>query len=186
MRNLILKYVCWLFFILNPFIVFGQWETGHTNVFLSIPEVGLIDIEFESNDRIHFALLPAAEAGTSSVIKESSDANLWINYSSALRASQNSRSVTAEVSQGQIPPGIKLYLEASALSGGTGQCGAPTGRVELSNQPRPIISGIGNCFTGDGINKGHQLSFAIEISDYPELKSSGEINFLILYTLTDN
>jgi hypothetical protein len=186
MRNLILKHGCRLLFILIPFGVFAQWESGHSTVVLSIPEVALIDIEFATGSQVQFTLLPSAEAGNASEIKETSQANLWINYSSALRAGQDSRSITAEVSQGQIPAGIKLYLEALKISGGNGQRGAPTGKVELSNQPRPIISGIGNCFTGDGINNGHQLSFSIEIANYPEFKSSGETNFLVLYTLTDN
>lgn len=186
MKYLFLKYYFGYLMLYLPFAAFGQWGTGQATVYLNFPEVALVDIEPETNNQIHFAIQPAQEAGQSALIEKSADAALWINYTSAMSVNQNSRSITVAVSQGQIPSGIKLFLVTSEISGGNGRCGVSTGKTELSNQPRPIITGIGNCFTGDGINNGHQISLSIEISDYPALKSTGESNFIVLYTLTDN
>jgi hypothetical protein len=187
MKNLVLKWCFRMFFALFPLFVFGQWERGQVSVFFALPEVALVDIEPGGDNRIRFTILPGTESGSAPTVQNSTDNSLWLNYSSALPASQNSRSITAEVAQGVVPGGLKLFLEAFQFSGsGGGSPGQATGRIELSNQPRPIISGIGNCYTGDGTGTGHQLAFTLEISDYTEIESIGETSFVVLYTLTDN
>ena len=126
------------------------------------------------------------ESGELPVLQQSSD-NLWINYSSSLASGQNSRSIVAEISQGALPEGITLYLKASNYSGtGGGNYGHSAGKVSLSSQPKPIITNIGNCFTGDGINNGHLLAFSIEISDYTKIVSVENSSIVVLYTITDN
>jgi hypothetical protein len=187
MKDMVLKCCFWLLFAMVPFIAFGQWENGQVSVFFSLPEVALVDIEPDGDNRIQFTILPGTESGSAPTVQNATQNSLWLNYSSALPASQNSRSITAEVSQGVVPRGIKLFLEASKFSGnGGGSPGQTAGRIELSNQPRPIVSGIGNCFTGTGVGTGHQLTFSIEISDYTEMETAGETNFVVLYTLTEN
>ncbi|SHF53660.1 hypothetical protein SAMN05444274_106108 [Mariniphaga anaerophila] len=185
--NTFSKYGCVLVFILFPFIVWGQWDTGQFSVSFSLPEVALVDVEPGVDNSIHFTILPGAESGNSLTVGSSSNNSLWLNYTSALPANQHSRKITAEVSQGTVPSGLKLFLEASRFSGnGAGKRGQPAGRVELSNQPRPVVTGIGNCYTGNGVRAGHQLTFSVEVADYSEIESAGEYNFVILYTLTDN
>ncbi|WP_372932236.1 hypothetical protein [Mariniphaga sediminis] len=182
-----LKYGLRFLFLLMPVCAFSQWDNGQVSVFFSMPEVALVDIEPGVNNRIHFTLSASTESGSQPVIEESADETLWINYSSALAGQQGSRSVTAELSQGALPEGLRLYLEASDYTGGgDGQVGQPAGKIELSNQPRPVITGIGNCYTGDGIQNGHRLTFSIEIFDYANMAAAGQFNFVVLYTLTDN
>ncbi|HKI87647.1 MAG TPA: hypothetical protein VKA38_01380, partial [Draconibacterium sp.] len=83
--------------------------------------------------------------------------------------------------------GISLYLEASQYTGsGDGKLGHPAGKINLTNQPQPIITGLGSCYTGDGINNGHSLSFSMEISDYSKIHAVDETKFTIMYTITDN
>lgn len=187
MKSKFIQYCCWLSLILGPFVAFGQWENGQISVFFTLPEVALIDIEPGMDNSINFSVLPGTESGSSPTVERSGNNNLWLNYSSALSENHNSRLITAEVAQGSIPSGIKIFLEASEYAGnGKGERGQPAGKVELTNQPRPVITGIGNCYTGDGIQSGHQLEFSVEISNYSQIESAGETNFVILYTLTDN
>lgn len=187
MKNRGLKFGFWLLLALFPLAGFGQWERGQVSVFFTLPEVALVDIEPGGDNRVKFTIMPESESGSAPAVQHSAENSLWLNYSSALPAHQNSRSITAEVSQGAVPRGVKLFLEASEFSGsGGGLPGQTAGRIELTNQPRPIVTGIGNCYTGDGVLSGHQLSFTIEISDYTQLESTGENNFVVLYTLTDN
>lgn len=164
-----------------------QWDESQINVFFSIPEIALIDIESVSTNDVRFTVVPSNEPGENANIFESSNDPLWINYSSALSNSNSSRSVTAEISQGELPDGILVYLEASSYTGtGRGNLGHPAEKIELSTQPRPIITGIGNCYTGNGVNNGHLLHFSLEISDYYRINAIGETVFTILYTITDN
>ena len=181
-----LKYCNWLF-VLFPLFVSGQWENGQVSVSFSLPEVALVDVEPDDDNSIQFTILPGTESGEKPEVGNASNNSLWLNYSSALPANLSSRSITAEVSQGVVPPGIQLFLEASHFQGnGRGIRGQSSGKIELTGSPRPVISGIGNCYTGDGINSGHQLTFSIAIDDAAEMGSAGEHNFVILYTLTDN
>jgi len=167
--------------------VFAQWETGQVNAHLTLPEVTLVDIEPSLNNSINFTISPGLQGGDSPVIQETTNETLWINYTSALPDGLNSRSINAEISQGSLPEGISLFLVAAPYSGmGKGRFGVSDGKIELSNQPRPIISGIGNCFTGDGINNGHKLTFSIEISDYSKVHAVDNSSYSVLYTITDN
>jgi hypothetical protein len=176
-----------MFFALFPLFVFGQWERGQVSVFFALPEVALVDIESVGDNQIHFSILPSSESGQPPELSKIPDETLWINYSSALSRNQNSRTITAEISQGNVPEGLRLFIEADRyLGSGNGSLGQPSGKTELGNSPRPIVTGIGNCYTGDGVNNGHQLSFSIEIADYAKLNADDQIYFEVLYTLTDN
>jgi hypothetical protein len=185
--KLIREYGIFLLLITSSLCAFPQWENGQMPVYISLPVVAMVDIEPGFDNRIHFTLVPHAESGNQPGIAEHANETLWINYSSALPAGQNSRSITAEISQGFVPSGFRIYLEAAAYTGnGDGQHGSPAGRIELSDQPISVITGIGNGFTGNGAGKGHSLAFSLEISDYSMLSASEESNFVVLYTLTDN
>ncbi|HKI90250.1 MAG TPA: hypothetical protein VKA38_14575 [Draconibacterium sp.] len=166
---------------------YSQWDSGQINVHLSLPEVTLVDIEPGLNNSINFSVSPALNGGDSPTIQNTSNETLWINYTSALPDGQNTRSINAEISQGTLPEGISLYLEASPFSGtGDGQLGISAGKTELTNAPSPIITDIGSCYTGDGVSNGHQLTFSIQISDYSKIYAADNQNYVVLYTITDN
>lgn len=164
----------------------AQWEEGQLNAGIRLPQVALVDIEPAVDNSINFTFSPATESGDPPQAKMTAGNNLWINYSSSLISNQNSRSIIAEISSGTSPEGIALYIEASNYSGlGNGQFGQSAGKVEITNQPTQIITNIGNCFTGDGINNGHQIMISLEVIDYSKIVSSDEINIMVLYTITD-
>lgn len=172
--------------LLKSSVAFSQLDEERLSVYFSLPEVALIDIEPGTNNDVQFRINSGMQSGESPTFEQSS-ADLWINYSSSLARSYNTRSIVAEVSQGALPEGIILYLEATNYSGnGGGHHGRSAGKIALTNRPKPIITDIGNCFTGDGVNNGHLLSFSIEISDYSKVVSVENSNMLVLYTITDN
>ncbi|MEZ5103562.1 MAG: hypothetical protein R2757_22500 [Draconibacterium sp.] len=174
------------FLVLYTNRAFSQLDEAQLNINFSLPEIALIDIEPNFNNNVYFTISSGVESGNSPVFQQVST-NIWINYSSSLSSLQHSRSVVAELSQADLLDGITLYLEASNYSGsGGGQHGQSAGKIALSSQPKSIITNIGNCFTGDGINNGHSLSFSIDISDYAKVVSVENANLLVLYTITDN
>ncbi len=167
--------------------VHAQYDEESVNVRFSLPEVALIDIEHTGDGTIEFELLPAAETGSSPVIKQTNSQEFWINYSSALGKFSQHRSIVAQVTGGSLPAGLDLYIQATDYAGiGSGQTGNSSGRVMIGNDPRPIVTGIGSGFTGDGIGNGHQLNFEIDISQMEKITASESLDFTILYTLTDN
>ena len=63
--------------------------------------------------------------------------------------------------------------------------GTSAGKVKISEEPRPIITGIGSCFTGDGVNMGHELTYSVEITDFNKVRSETDKVFTVVYTITD-
>lgn len=165
----------------------AQHDEKSINVAFSIPEVALIDIEYLGSQTIEFELLPSAETGGSPVVIQRTNQELWINYSSALGRFSQHRSIVAQVTDGNLPQGLDLYVNAADYSGnGDGHTGMSAGKVKLSTDPRPVVTGIGSAYTGNGIGNGHRLNFEIDISQMEKVMANESIDFTILYTLTDN
>lgn len=164
----------------------AQWNSDNINVRFSLPEIAVLDIE-PGLGNVEFNIAAPGLAGGEPVVEHVSSETVWINYTSAILKNGNRRSINAQISEGSIPDGISLYIEASVASAfGSANQGNPVGKVQVTDQPRPIISGIGSCFTGDGIGKGHEIQYFLEISDFDQIKSIEDQVFTVLYTITDN
>ena len=152
-----------------------------------IPEIALVDVEPEGNNNISLDLTPPSEAGLGASGTSAHNNSLWLNYTSSKSAGGPSRSIYVQAI-GTIPSGVQIKLQASARSGagGAGVFGTPLFTpVILNNSPQLLISGIGGCYTGNGIGFGHQLHFSIEISDYSFLDIPGNSDVHISYTIAD-
>lgn len=170
-------------------VAFSQYsnEAG-LDMSLSVPPVALVDIEPGLDNDIYFQVSPSMESGAEPVIENVSSQVLWLNYSSALKNKNRTRSVVAEIQGGKVPKGLKLYIQASNYVGnGSGVLGKPkNNKVELTTKPRAIVTKIGNCYTGDGIGNGHALTFSMELTNFSNITSVDETTFTILYTIRDN
>jgi hypothetical protein len=95
-----------------------------------------------------------------------SDNSIWLNYSSIVGSTtEPSRNVTAQITAGTVPAGTVLSVVAGADAGsGDGTMGAPTAVIALSGAAQNVISAIGSAYTGDGVSKGHNLSFALDLA----------------------
>ncbi|NOY95537.1 MAG: hypothetical protein GXO81_04020 [Chlorobi bacterium] len=183
--NKYLKTSVVLLLIAMHFAAYAQSD-GQADVLFSIPEVALIDIE-PSGFGIELSLAAKSGGGLPVEPVVSSGGKIWLNYTSSLATGSNTRSVSVQIINGKVPSGIILLLQASADAGnGRGKAGIPAGRVYVSTSPQVIISGIGRCYTGNGPNYGHQLSYSLMISDYAELDFDESSTLQIAYTITDN
>ena len=162
------------------------YDESESAVSFSLPPVALLDIEPGINNSLYFSMSPALESGASPQFTETSNEELWLNYSSAVQNINGSRAIVAQISGGSLPDGISLNVEASQSQGqGKGPLGQPAGKVALSGQPQTLIADIGNCFTGDGLGQGHQLTFTIELSDFSRLHAMSETVVVVMYTIVD-
>lgn len=182
-----IKYVIAIVVILiSGWTAKAQWNSGNINVRFSLPEIAMINIEPEFGN-VEFTIAAPGSAGGEPAVEHVSNESLWINYTSAILKNGNRRSINAQISEGNVPEGVSLYIEASVASAfGSANQGNPGGKVQVTSQPRPIISGIGSCFTGDGIGRGHEIQYFLEISDFERIKSIENQVFTVLYTITDN
>ena len=185
MKGLVKNLIIWVIALLIAVPVFSQSESI-VNVRFSVPEIAVVDIEPELNN-IAFSVDASSDPGGKPVVQQVSGEPIWINYSSAIRKNGNKRSITAQISDSDVPDGISFYIDASpATAFGSTNQGISAGKVLISTMPKPIITGIGSCYTGDGVNMGHEIKYSIDISDFTKIETVGDQVFTVLYTITDN
>lgn len=155
---------------------------------IRIQEVALIDLESNAPDFISLTPATPSEAGNEMDFSSAFDQNIWINYSSVTGTSEPLRKVSAYI-EGNVPDGLNLNVTASSYQGnGKGKLGISEGKVELTEQATDIITGIGSCYTGNGVNNGHQLVYSLDLENadsYGKLNFNQSASISVTYTLTD-
>jgi len=186
-RKKIYAYLIIILLWVIPGYINGQSEEESCSLAFSLPEIALIDIEPAGISNISLTLTTNPESGLPVTASGAVNDDLWINYTSSLATGSNNRSVTVQISSGAIPSGVAVTLQPSAFSGsGSGITGTPVGPVSLSSTSQTLISGIGRCFTGNGMNNGHRLNYSLEITNYNSLRFNESSTIQIAFTLTDN
>jgi len=175
---------------LLPAVALAQSNQASHKVNIEIPEVALLGLVSEHAGQVNLNVSAPAEAGSTIDFSTAHpDNRFWINYSSIIRSQHHRRKVIAVV-QGDIPAGVRLFVEASQATGqGNGKLGQPVGRVALSGQPADVISDIGSCYTGVGISNGHVLTYRLEADETGESLESlaqQQASLQVVYTLTDH
>lgn len=166
---------------------FGQDNSSdvHT-VAISIPEVALVDVEPAASKNISLAYTAPTEAGLG--ITGATNSNLWLNYSSIKSTILNpTRTVSVKVDQ--VIAGANLKVTAAAdVAAGNGTVGTPAGSaLTLSTTDQTLVSGIGSCYTGDGASKGHNLTYAIDLTGtYADLDANNDATLVVTYTISNN
>ncbi len=154
---------------------------------LNLPDIALIDVEPKDNNNITLTVPPPVRAGEGLDVSQVRNEELWINYTTSRKNNGAFRSVQVAM-DGTVPAGMRIKLTASARAAGQGGgiFGSPAGALTLGSSPQTLISGIGGCYTGNGINSGHQLVFTLEVTDYALIEQVQDANLLLTYTLVDN
>lgn len=153
-------------------------NTDNTMVYVNFPQLSLCDIEPNRN-AINFSLTAPTEAGLP-VLANATNNTKWINYTSAVSGS-TSQAITVQSNISTV--GVELRVTASAVSGsGAGTRGTSTGIQTISPVARQIITGIRNCYTGNGSSNGHQLTYTIATGNSSQLVAASH-TITIIYTM---
>lgn len=161
----------------------------HT-ITVTIPEVAILDLETSSaSSAITLAAVAPTEAGNAIDFTDASNSDLWLNYSSIIGSStEPSRNVTAALGTA-VPAGVEIKVTASAATAtGAGVKGTTAGEVVLSTTAQNVITGVGSCYTGTGVNNGHQLTYVMSLKtgEYGQLDFDNSGDITVTYTLSDN
>lgn len=186
-----MKYRITISFFLIGFLVSifcsARDKEGSHKARVAIPEVALLALQFEGTSALNMVGNAPDIAGDQVNLKSANSSKVWLNYSSVVAKNQK-RKVTATV-VGEVPKGVILRLNIMESSGqGRGEMGRSNGKLALSNNPTDIISGIGSCYTGKGIQNGHLLSYEVEIdpAQLYQNNQAQEATLSVVYTLTDD
>jgi hypothetical protein len=162
------------------------------DVVISIPEVALVDLEAASGTSINLGPAAPTEAGLPLDFSGQTNSDIWLNYSSIKStANDPTRDITAAITSGVLPAGMALDVTAAADAGnGDGLMGSSAGAVTLTGSAQDVITGIGSAYTGDGVNNGHNLTYALSLAaaagSYAALDADDATTIQITYTISDN
>lgn len=141
--------------------VFAQRRnTAKMNLTCNIPAIALVDFASSDMRTVTYNFSPLEPNQVEQFVSDgASDGTTWLNYSSIVR-NGTTNYITAEVSSGELPGDMTLNLYVSPDNGeGAGSKGTSVGQMVLTSYPQIIISNIGSCFTGRGLNRGHHLRY---------------------------
>jgi hypothetical protein len=171
------------------------------SVNISIPEIALLDLEDGTSaqdgsqqtvGQITLVGEMPVEAGDKMTFGDLATNNdIWMNYSSIVSGT-SSRNVSVKISSGAVPTGLKLTVEAGAATTGAGTWGGVTGALTLVDEnqaAQDIVETIGSVYTESGKDKGHNLTYKLNLADdtttYGSLRFDTTTALVITYTLSD-
>jgi hypothetical protein len=141
-----------------------QKNTVNTPVELSIEPTASLNLA-GSDIRLSFT----QGKGAQQIISPSTAGKIWINYSSVVDGN-STNSICVSLSSGNLPAEVDIKLSIGPDAGsGSGKMGKPSAPIILTSYPQAIITDIGSCYTGQGISKGHPLTYSWVLS--PEYDS---------------
>lgn len=155
--------ILFFFFLILSFLQGGMLSAQKANeaqmpVQLSIPPSASFNLAGED---IKLSFNPGK--GTEQIITPTTVGKIWMNYSSIV-SWNSANTICVSLSSGNLPAEVRIKLKIGLdVGAGSGKMGRPTGIVTLTNYPQAIITGIGSCFTGQGVNKGHPLTYSWEM-----------------------
>ncbi len=141
------------FFLSNSIIAQKEVVSVKLPVQMSIPSGASLSL---TGSDLQFSI---KGKGAQQIITPSSVGSVWINYSSVV-AVNSANAISANLSTWNLPAEVAITLKVGPDAGaGFGQTGTATNSIILSPNPQVIITNIGTCFTGQGINKGRELFY---------------------------
>lgn len=182
--------MCNLFFLLAFKIYPQPKEVVNHTLEITTPRVALLSVKNSNSNTTLFGFAPK-EAGNEISFDDVNEST-WINYSSIVGTSkESSRHITVQISNGELPKGFRLLVTVKEDNGfGDGKMGKPFKKVRrVKKSPTKIIHNIGSCYTGVGVNKGHNVVYKIELVNkkmYKNLRHDNKNAVSLLYTLSDD
>ncbi|MCK4406715.1 MAG: hypothetical protein KAV44_03470 [Bacteroidales bacterium] len=154
-----------LFFSFSTIVPAQNNNTAEMSITLKIPAIALIDFVVDGSQMITYNYSYSEPNQVEQIITPTTGDKTWLNYSSIVKSGLTNY-ITAHISSGSLPADVSLNVLIGAdIGAGAGLKGTSIGQIALSTFPQNIITNIGSCYTGRGINKGHQLTYIWENPD---------------------
>lgn len=155
---------------------------AEANLTLGVTEVALVRV----NTQVINLQLVQREAGLSvEVSKSDSSARLYLSS----LISSDPRTLSARISEGVVPEGTFLQLEAMKPNENfVGPWGTLGPIITLDNTDRSFVTNITSCYSGIGTEDGYPLKFVFTLdadnSSYGQIRASTGTNVVVTITLS--
>lgn len=172
-----------LMLILISFNVKGvDTNIASTTVTLGVPEVALL----KTTSGVINLTLVHQDAGMS-VETSKSDSTARLLISSVITST--TRTLSAKISTGSVPAGTHLSLVAlPPNSNFVGVSGTLSAQVTLDGTDRPVVTGIGTCYSGTTAFDGFPLKFTFGLdlnpATYGSLRANAGVQVVVTLTLS--
>lgn len=174
--------VLFIFISWTANVCFAQTQSMH-NVYFTLPEIALLDIEPNTNDIILEFDAPTEPGNKLTPVRGDTK---WLNYTAALALGGTPKIITAQVLASTNIPGLTVELIISSYNGnGKGVFGTSVGTINLSTTAQTIISRIGGCFTNNGANNGHKIEYNASIDDYSVFEIPVTPSMDVIFTISN-
>lgn len=165
----------------NTKISYAQTSQSVSTQF-TLPSISMLSLS--DNSSISLTFQSPSLAGNA--LGSSTTNTKWLNFSSAVPPSIT-RKISAQITSGSIPSGVRLVIQTSAAVGGAGTLGSPITTVYPDATSQILINGIGGAYTGVGTGFGYKLTYSLDIQNYSQLIGSiSSSSVTITYTIADN
>lgn len=188
-----MKLLIFIAIIFSPLYTFAQdaVETEHdVNVSFNVPKTNIIDIASLDGNDITFSPVEI-ESIANGANFSLANSDLWLNYTVIKSTANAPKRINVSVAAVNFPTGMSLKLKIDPDEGmGNGEMGSPVlGYSDLIPDAAPLelISNIGSCYTGNGVNNGHNMHFRLDYDNtyYDELHTNFNTVIILTYTITD-
>lgn len=162
-------------------------DDDESEIEVKLDEIALLEVMPNSNAIVFDLVIPGSAGEEPGIaLGGGTDNTKWLNYTSAVENSSDSRKIYVQISQGKVPKGIQLRLSATqSIGNGGGQRGTPSGEITLKSSPVLLINNIKGCYTGRGVNNGHRLEYKAIVIDPEKITPGTESDLEITFTMTD-
>jgi hypothetical protein len=174
-------------FVLGVSSIAKAQKSDTHNLNINIAAQALIAIESQGSTDIQFDSKTFGTAGEEvEFIANTANKRMWLNYSSIV-SSGSTNTISAKISD--LPDGLKVQVETSESAASSSKKGR-TGKgytVDLTEGGVTVVDNIGSCYTGIGVNKGHELVYSVSVdNDNYEKLVAADHNLVVTYTITEN
>ncbi len=157
-----------------------QAQTSQASHDITIGINEIAELGLENTEPITLTVTAPATPGDDP--QGDSNTDKVLDYTSTV-SSGASRNITAAISSGTVPSGLRLAVQATA-PGGTTE-GSSADEIDLGDTALSLITGIGSCATNSG-GGGTGLTYNLYVDDPTQLDYSVNPTVTVQYTLTDD
>lgn len=169
--------------LLYTISVYSQQNEAVTELSLGVSEVSLV----KATSGVVTLQLKQREAGLS-LETSTSDSTARLLISSVV--SEQPRTLSARISDGIVPPGTQIQLEALPPNVNfVGNAGVYSNPIILDNLDKPFVTEITTCYSGTDLSDGYSLKFTFSLnadrSTYGSIRASTNTSVSVTITLTE-
>jgi len=162
-------------------------HAADTNVATSTLTLGVNEVSLlKASSNVINLTLQQRDAGMSVEISKS-DSTARLLISSVITST--TRTLSAKITSGTVPAGTLLKLTTLQPNASfVGTTGTASSTVTLDATDRPIVTGIGTCYSGTSASDGYPLKYTYALdsnpSTYGSLRATTGVQIVVTLTLT--